>query len=286
MGWIAYSFLMFFSSVALYLTVRKSALINTPSHLTNLAMFAIPFVAYAGIGLGTGPSYAVSAWQALVIVVAAIFFAFGGNIASLKAIEIAPNPGYSLVLSKSYVLFTTIVAVTLLGAELSLQKAIAILAIVGFSVLIMVNRKDAKTAKSDNWVILSFAAFFAWGFLSLSSKYLFNHGVSTIPFLIYLYAVVTLCIVFTSKLKRHTFKNLSGSANLLLVGTGVFATLFNLGQFQAIRLAPNIGYVNAINAASISAVTVFAVLLFKDELTVKKATGIAGVTLGLILLLV
>jgi len=33
-------------------------------------------------------------------------------------------------------------------------------------------------------------------------------------------------------------------------------------------------------------VTVFAVILFKDELTVKKAIGIAGVTIGLMLLLV
>lgn len=62
--------------------------------------------------------------------------------------------------------------------------------------------------------------------------------------------------------------------------------LFNLGQFEAIKLAPNVGYVNAINAGSIAAVTIFAVLLFKDELTPKKAVGILGVTAGLILLLV
>jgi uncharacterized membrane protein len=75
-------------------------------------------------------------------------------------------------------------------------------------------------------------------------------------------------------------------AKLLLIGTGIFSTLFNLGQFEAIKLAPNVGYVNAINAASISMVTVFAVILFKDELTPKKAIGVLGVTAGLILLLV
>lgn len=84
----------------------------------------------------------------------------------------------------------------------------------------------------------------------------------------------------------RTFRGIASSHWLLLLGTGVFSTLFNLGQFEAIRLAPNVGYVNAINAGSISLVTVLAVILFKDELTLQKAFGIAGVTAGLVLLLV
>jgi uncharacterized membrane protein len=62
--------------------------------------------------------------------------------------------------------------------------------------------------------------------------------------------------------------------------------LFNLGQFEAIKVAPNVGYVNAINAGSISLVTILAVLLFNDELTKRKAIGILGVTAGLLFLLV
>jgi drug/metabolite transporter (DMT)-like permease len=278
--------MMFFSSVALYLIVRKSSLLKTPTYLTNLAMFAIPLIAYVVIGIINSTPMGVSWWQAIVLVVAAVVFAYGGNKASLHAIDIAPNPGYSLVLSKSYVLFTTLVAVTLLGAELTMQKGLAILIIVAFSALILVNPKGAKKVKSEKWVILSFGAFFAWGMLSLSSKYLFNNGVDTIAFLIYLYALVTFCIVFMDKVKVSKIKEVPSNAKLLLLGTGIFSTLFNLGQFEAIKLAPNVGYVNAINAASISMVTVFAVILFKDELTLKKAIGVLGVTAGLILLLV
>jgi drug/metabolite transporter (DMT)-like permease len=285
MNWIAYSLLMFCSSVALYLTVRKSSLIKTPTYLTNLAMFAIPLIAYILIGVVNGSSLLVTWWQALVLLVIAIVFSYGGNRASLHAIENAPNPGYSLVLSKSYVLFTTIVAITLLGAELTVQKAAAIILIVAFSALVMVTKKNAKKAKTEKWVILSFAAFFAWGMLSLSSKYLFNQGLDTIAFLIYLYAIVTICIVAIDKVQVSKIKETSNAARLLLLGTGVFSMLFNLGQFEAIKLAPNVGYVNAINAGSIAAVTIFAVLLFKDELTTRKATGILGVTLGLVLLL-
>ena len=286
MNWIAYSVMMFVSSVALYLTVRKSSLIKTPNYMTNLAMFAIPLVAYITMGIINSSSLAITWWQAVILLVTAIVFAYGGNKASLHAIDTAPNPGYSLVLSKSYVLFTTIVAVTLLGAELTAQKAIAILLIVAFSALIMVTRKGAKKVKSEKWILLSFGAFFAWGMLSLSSKYLFNHGVDTMAFLIYLYALVTLCIVGIDKVKVSKIKEVPNNAKLLLLGTGIFSTLFNLGQFEAIKLAPNVGYVNAINAASIAAVTVFAVIIFQDELTPRKAVGILGVVAGLILLLV
>jgi len=276
---------MFFSSVAMYLTVRKSSLLKTPTYLTNLAMFAIPLVAYLAIGLGGQHAFSVSLWQIVVILVAAVIFSYGGNTVSLKAIDIAPNPGYSLMLSKSYVLFTTIVAVVFLHGELTWRKAIAILIIVGFSALIMVNRKAAKSVTNNKWVILSFGAFFAWGFLSLSSKYLFSHGVDTISFLIYIYAIVTLCILVANKTSFGAFKKLTLRKWLLLTATGAFSTLFNLGNFEAIRLAPNVGYVNAINASSISLVTILAVVLFKDELTRQKAVGIIGVTAGLCLLL-
>lgn len=286
MSWIAYSLMMFFSSVALYLTVRKSSLIKTPAYLTNLAMFAIPLIAYIIIGVVNSSNLGISLWQTLILLATAVVFAYGGNKASLHAIDVAPNPGYSLVLSKSYVLFTTLVAVTLLGAEITAQRVLAILIIVGFSALIMINPKGAKKVKSEKWILLSLGAFFAWGMLSLSSKYLFNNGVDTIAFLIYLYALVTFCIIFMDKVRISKIKEVSSSAKLLLIGTGIFSTLFNLGQFEAIKLAPNVGYVNAINAASISMVTVFAVILFKDELTLKKAIGVLGVTAGLILLLV
>lgn len=286
MTWITYSLLMFFSSVALYLCVRKSSLLKTPTPLTNLAMFAIPLVAYVVIGGAGDTNFYMTTWQFVILLIAAVVFAYGGNTASLKAIDIAPNPGYSLVLSKSYVLFTTIVAVLFLGADISVQKSIAILTIVVFSAFIMINPKQAKQVRNNRWILLSFGAFFAWGMLSLSSKYLFSNGVDTIAFLIVLYAIVTACIVVSNKMRRGTFAGLARTQWLMLLGTGAFSTLFNLGQFEAIRLAPNVGYVNAINAGSISLVTVLAVIFFKDELTLQKSIGVFGVTTGLILLLV
>ncbi len=277
---------MFCASIALYLTVRKAALIKTPTKLSNLAMFAIPLLAYICIGIiGRTDMYA-SLWQAAVLVMVSLVFAYGGNKASLVAIEHAPNPGYSLVLSKSYVLFTTIVAVLFLHAELTLRRALAIVLIVVFSGLIMIDRKKAHQVTSRRWISLSLGAFFAWGMLSLSSKYLFNHGVETMAFLIYLYAIVTFTIIGADRVRIADFKSTTRQSKILLVAIGVLSTLFNLGNFNAIKLAPNVGYVNAINAGSIALVTVFAVVLFKDALTAQKAFGVLGVISGLVLLLI
>lgn len=168
--------MMFFSSVALYLFVRKASLLKTPTQLTNLAMFAVPFVAYLIFGLGTSTSLHISFRLIFFLIAVSVLLAYGGNKASLLAINIAPNPGYSLVLSKSYVLFTTLVAVIFLNAELSVRKLIATLLIVIFSGLIMANRKRAKKAEGGKWILLSIVAFFGWGLLSLSSKFLLTVG--------------------------------------------------------------------------------------------------------------
>lgn len=286
MGWIGYSLLMFFSSVVLYLVIRKLSLIKVPTELVNLSMFVAPLVLFIVIGLSSGTDFSISAWHWLVIAISAIVFSYGGNVASLKAIDIAPNPGYSLVVSKSYVLFTTIVSVLLLGQVLSWTSAIAIVLIVGFSALIMISPKSAKHVKSNKWVWLSLASFFAWGMLSLSSKYLFTNGVEMYTFLIYLYVFVIVFMVASNRINRRMVRGVAVKNWAMLLAVGVLCTLFNIGQFEAIRLAPNVGYVNAINAGSISLVTVMAVVFFKDELTLKKALGVVGVTIGVILLLV
>ena len=284
-NWIAYTLLMYFSSVALYLFVRKSGLVKVPLQLTNLVMFSMPLLLYVFIGVFTGVSFTLSWLHLLIVTFAAIVFSYGGNVASLKSIALAPNPGYSLALSRSYVLFTTIVAVLLLGQHVSLRHVSAIAMIVVSLALILIN-KPTKHATGQAWIVYALGAFFAWGLLSLTSKYLFLHNVQTMTFLIYLFAVATVCTISANKMDHTVFQNTTKAQAWLLLGIGICTALFNLGQFRAIQLAPNIGYVNAINAGSISLVTVFAVLLFKDELTKKKAVGILGVTVGLILLLV
>ena len=101
-----------------------------------------------------------------------------------------------------------------------------------------------------------------------------------------MYTIVTVCIIAIDRVKISQIKQTSAKGLWILLSIGIVWAMFNLGQFEAINLAPNVGYVNAINAASIAAVTVFAVILFKDNLTWPKGIGVLGVTAGLILLLI
>lgn len=285
MNWIILSLIMFFSSIVLYLAVRKSSLLGLPTQLNNLAMFAIPLFFYALIGIVSRQNFLITLSQLIIILVSAILFSYLGNVFSLKSIEYSPNPGYSLVISKSYVVLTTAISVILFHSPLSFQKALAIAIIIAFSALISINPKANKINSKRIWLPLAFGAFFCWGFLSLSSKFLFSQGMNTFVFLTYVYTIVTLCIFTETKSKKIPLNLIKKNPWIFLL-IGIFSTSFNLFMFQAIKFAPNVGYVNAINASSISMVTIFSILLFKDDFSVKKLIGVIGVTAGLFLLLI
>jgi len=72
----------------------------------------------------------------------------------MVGIQNAPNPGYSLVISKSYVVFTTIVSVIFFNSEISLKKIVAILLIVLFSGVIMFSQKSIKHTATIKWLPL------------------------------------------------------------------------------------------------------------------------------------
>lgn len=288
MNWVVASLLMFVSSVVLYLSLRKSSLLNTPIQLNNLAMFALPLVFYLlMLAAGSRDSLQISPFHFIVLVIMSFFFSYLGNVFSLKSIELAPNPGYSLILSKSYVVFTSLVAVFVFHSDLTVRAALAISIIVAFSSLVMINQSSSKNSKASVlWLPLALTSFFCWGFLALSSKYLLLQGVSVMSRLIYLTAIVSVFIIgeiIATKPKR--FKVNSGQFLLLLV-IGAASSGFNYFMQVGFNLAPNIGYVNAINASSIALVSVLSALLFKDELTVRKMIGVVGVTVGLIMLVI
>jgi drug/metabolite transporter (DMT)-like permease len=285
MDWLLASSLMFVSSIVLYLLVRQSSLLKTPTQLNNLAMFIIPVFLYGIIALISGEELSITPWQAFLIVIQAIFFSYLGNVFSLKSIELSPNPGYSLVISKSYVVFTTLVALVLFNATLTLRHSLAIILIVIFSAIVMIQKKSSNSPRTSRlWLPLAFGAFFCWGMLALSSKYLYTIGVGIVERLIYSMSIVTLLILFEMRQKKIKLSQMGKEQLLILVGIGVSGATFNYFMQQGFDSAPNIGYVNAINAASIAGVTLLASKIFKDALTPKKLLGVLGVVAGLILL--
>ena len=284
MNWIIASLLMFFSSVGLYLSVRKSNTLQTPQQLNNLAMFLIPVLVYLLITIGTPTSFILQPFEYVIIFIQAIFFSYLGNVFSLKGIEHAPNPGYSLIISKSYVVFTSIASIFIFSSQLNIQSVIAILAIIGFSALITVERNIHNQKSKPVWLPYTIGAFFCWGFLALSSKYLLNLGVPILSRLILSMLVVTILIIGELVIKKIKIFQITRLQLMTLICIGLFGSSYAYCMQVAFNLAPNVGYVNATNAASISLLTLVSALIFKDELTLKKMIGIVGVTAGLVLL--
>lgn len=275
---------MFLCSVGLYLCVRKNNALQTPRQLTNLAMFLLPVIVYLVLAVGTQTSFVMKPFEYFLIFVQGVFFSYLGNVFSLKGIENAPNPGYSLIISKSYVVFTAIASVFIFSAPLTLKSVIAILLIVLFSALITIDKNKVTTPSNASWLIYTIGAFFCWGFLALSSKYLLNAGVPILSRLILTMFIVTLLILGEIILKKVNVTNVSKSQILTLVLTGLFGSSYAYFMQVGFNLAPNVGYVNATNAASISLLTLLSAWLFNDALTTKKMIGVVGVTAGLVVL--
>jgi len=285
MNWIITSLLMFFSSICLYLLVRKATIIKIPTVLINFASFILPLCVYFIIAIKNKEILLLKPNQLITLLVLSIFGSYLPNITSLNSIKIAPNPGYSLIISKSYVIFTTLVAVLLFKSTLNIKSAIAISLIVFFSILVTVDKKNKHNKTSIMWLPLALYSFFGWGFLSIGTKYAFGLGVTIIQRLIFLSLFVNTFIISEMFIRKTKIKQTSLSNLILLLLIGCFSASFNYFMILGLDLAPNIGFVNAINASSISLLTIFSSILFKDHLSLKKLIGVIGVTLGLVLLI-
>lgn len=275
---------MFLSSVAMYLLIRKSNLLKTPQQLNNMAMFLIPVVVYIFMGVSSRINFQLKPFEYLVIIIQGIFFSYLGNLLSLKGIEYSPNPGYSLVIAKSYVVFTAIASIFVFNAPLTAKSVLAIFLIIGFSALIVADKSQNKKDSNKLWLPYTLGAFFCFGLLALSTKWLLNLGVPILARLIYSMLVVVTFIIGEIKVKKVNVLSTSKTQMTVLLLIGVFATSFNYFMQVAFNLAPNVGYVNAANAGSISLLSLMSYFIFKDELPLKKMIGIAGVTVGLLVL--
>lgn len=286
MNWIFASLIMFLSSVALYLFVRKSNLLKTPQQLNNLAMFLLPVIVYTPISLNSNVDFQLNTLEWVIIIIQGIFFSYLGNLFSLKGIENSPNPGYRLIISKSYVVFTAIASIFLFNAPLTLKSVIAIALIVGFSAVIIVNKNSDKKVSNNSWIYYTIGAFFCWGLLALSTKYLLNLDVPILVRLIYSLGIISAIIIAEMIIKKINLLKISKLQYLILILIGLFSTTFQYFMQIGFELSPNVGYVNAVNAGSISLLTLMSALIFKDDLSKQKMIGIAGVTIGLLVLFI
>ncbi len=285
--WILLAIGLITSSVMTYLLIRKSKDIDMPIIFQNLAMFLPPTIFVGIYNLIQEKSFVIDTQNLVIIFLASFFLSWLGNITSLKALQKAPNPGYSLIISKSYVLLTSILSVWLFDSPLPPKSILAIILIIIFSALIILDRDKSTSSANKTWIWLTLIAFFAWGFLALILKYLVSINLEPTVIFFYLMffvsSIIIMQIISANKLQR--FK-VSKKFWLIFLSIGLASTAMNLFIIFGYRYAPNPGYMNASNAGSIALVTIFSALIFKDELPLKKIIGVLGVVGSLILLFV
>jgi len=182
--------------------------------------------------------------------------------------------------------FTTLFAALFFHAPLTVRSGVAILLIVLFSALVIVDPKKMNAASHVRavWLPLTLLTFLCWGMLAISSKYLLDLGVTIYTRLIYTLAIASVLFAFDMKRERVSLGSLSKSQWAVFLLIGLCFAGFNYFMQLGYQLAPNIGYINAMNAASIAFVTIGASIFFHDEFIVRKLIGVIGVIAGLILL--
>lgn len=273
---------MLLASVVMYLFIRKGQKQGISLRMNVLAMFVIPLFIYTGILMVTKTSLAISLTNLGIILLASIFFSYVGNMLSQKSMMDSPNPGYSLSITKSYVGFTSLFSFTFLHSPLPLKSIIAIVLIVIFSAVISIEKKSHHTA-GQWWLLSAIGAFFCFAFLALVSSFILKQGVGVFVYLFYLFLFVTLCILGEMFLRRKG-EPIKKSTFVTLGIIGIMSMFFNLFTQLGYKVAPNPGFINAVNTASIMFVTLLTSFFFKDELSLRKIIGIIGITIGLLLL--
>lgn len=286
MNWIVAALLMYLFSVLLYLLTRLAQKKKIPIQEYSLWSFGLPAIGFFVVMWLKGESINTTPVNWFWLIFSAIFFSWLGNYFSQKSMIHAANVGYPLIISKSYVVYSAIASIWLFSAPLSKQEVLAIALIVFFSALITLGGKNTiNKNESMLWFYYAIGAFFCWGSLALASKYLLNNGVTVMLRLLIIHVIVAGILITEIKYKQIKL-HWNRRVVPLLVLLGISAGFFNYFMQLGFSLTDNPGLINATNSASISAVAILSVVIFKDELNFRKIIGIIGVTAGLVMLMV
>lgn len=287
MNWIITSSFMFISSIIYYSFVRKAQQNKIDNRSYVFVNAFIPLLFLFAFSIFQKNTILINPLFIGIIFFQAFFLSYIGSIAGYIAIGKAPNAGYSLVIQKSYSIYTSIAAVFLFDSVLSFRKFIAILIILICTAILSISRGKKINTANYSWVIYSFLAFFCFGTSSLINKYVFSQGVPSSVILFWIMLFVSLfAFIDLLKNKKEIPVTILKNNWLLLFIMGFSVTFFYYFKQISEVTAPNIGYVGAINVASNAFFTILVALVFKDVLSWRKLLAVLGVTVGLILLVI
>ncbi len=275
---------MFASSISFYLAVKKLQVLNIDKRVITLANYIFPTIIFFTISISQGQSLILPIHIIIMILVLRVLFNYLGTIAGYKSMEEAPNAGYSLVIQKSYAIYTLFAAAIIYGSEISLRRFL-ISGFILFCASIVAITKTSSTTKTSRWVLYAIVSMFSFGSISLSSKYFAGIGIQSAPLLFWVCLLTLVMTIGDSKRVKLNIGKISREVGFYMVILGLSVSGLYFFKLAAEIAAPNLGYVAAINAASTAVYTVLVAKIFGDSLSPKKLLAVIGMTVGLILLL-
>lgn len=282
MNWILASAIMFVSSIAYYLTIRLGQKKGVTVKEYMVINYPLPTMVFCIMLLMGHGSFQLPLHVIPLVFFHGIVLEYVGATLSYKAMQQAPNAGYSLVIQKSYAIYTSIAAIFLFHATLSLWKFGAILLVIIFAGILSIDPK--KTHKgTSNWFLLSLLPFLCFGSNALVSKYAVTTGANLVTYLFWLFLLMSVITLFDRYRKGGPMVNISHWKTLILIG--ISGTSFYYFKNAAQIIAPNVGYVGAINTASNAFVALFIALIYKEHMSWVKFFAVIGIVAGIIFII-
>jgi len=272
--------LVFFVLANIFIKINGRA--RVPSSVINLATYSV--AVWAFLIAGNGKVFNITSFFAVLLILFAAVCVYVGNAASVRGFNRAPNSGYSQAIVKSYVVITVLASIFLFGGEFLWQKIFGVALVLTGQFLIVTGEVGKKAANEPRWIHFSFIAFFSYGLLAIAVKYAaVNLGINQSVFLFWAVLIAVFFFAIEIFYKKISIINYGKQAKFLLL-TGFCSGIANVFMWDAFVRAPNMGYVNAINAGAVAVISLVSAKFFGDELSRRKSLGIAGVILGLVLI--
>ena len=189
-------------------------------------------------------------------------------------------------IDKSSTILTMIIAFILLGEEITLIKAIAMV-LIGIGTYLMITKKEnVKVEKKNNaWLIYALGSAIFASLTSILGKIGIEGIDSTLGTAIRTIVVLIMAwiVVFVTK-KQNTIRNIDKSSWIFLFLSGLATGGSWLCYYRALQTGPA-SVVVPIDKLSILVTIAFSYIVFKEKLNKKSALGLLLIVMGTLSLL-
>ncbi len=122
---------------AMLVVIKKISITGVSAGVLLLYVFLGGFLFNTAHLVATRQSFRIGPW-ALAMVAGAALLSFLGNLFYIKAIALAPNPGYPTAIEGAKAVLVLLAACLLMGAEFSVVKAVGVaLCVAGVALIVL-----------------------------------------------------------------------------------------------------------------------------------------------------